>query len=110
MIICVRCGRIMRVKKNGVPFVELREDGTPYKLWESDQWECEDCGASVLHTTSTQRPIAERYQENFDHQLESLAPTISAKQRGPRSKGRPATVRNIEWEADRMYDQEGRLK
>jgi len=105
MIVCVRCQRIMRPRKNGVPFVELLEDGmTPYKLWESDQWECEDCGTSVLHVDSRQNPLAHSYEETFGQSIAAFDPAIRAKQRGPRH---PVTVRDIERESDRMYDQEG---
>ena len=50
MIVCAKCNRAMRPKKNDTAFVEMAQD-RPYKLWMADLLECQDCGAQVLYTT-----------------------------------------------------------
>ncbi len=79
MIVCAKCNREMRVKKNGVSFVEMAQD-RPYKLWMADLWECKDCGAQVLYTSPTQRPVAEHYQDDFAAKMKSYAPAHQAKE------------------------------
>ena len=41
------CGYFMRVKRNSVTVEELMEDGAPYKLWDADLFECEQCGVQT---------------------------------------------------------------
>lgn len=79
MIVCANCNRAMRPKKNGAPFVEMAQD-RPYKLWMADLWECQDCGAQVLHTSPLQHPIAESYQPDFALKLEAHKPQFKAKE------------------------------
>jgi hypothetical protein len=79
MIVCAKCNRAMRPKENGVSFVEMAQD-RPYKLWAADLWECQDCGAQVLYSSSAQSPIAESYQEDFKLSLDSFAPQYQAKE------------------------------
>jgi len=69
----------MRPKKNGVAFTEMAGD-RPYKLWMADLWECQDCGALVLHTASTQKPIAESFQQEFAAKLASFNPEFQARE------------------------------
>jgi len=69
----------MRPKKNGTSFVEMAQD-RPYKLWSADLCECQDCGAQVLYTAATQRPIAEHFQPEFAAKLASYAPQFQAKE------------------------------
>jgi len=78
VIVCAKCNRAMRPKKNGVSFVEMAED-RPYKLWMADLWECQDCRAMVLYTSPSQRPVAEHYQDDFQAKLQSYAPEFRAK-------------------------------
>lgn len=78
MIVCAKCNRGMRPKKNGVSFVEMvREE--PYKLWMADLWECQDCGAQVLYTHPSQSPIAEQHQPNFKATIKSYSPEYRAR-------------------------------
>ena len=79
MIVCAKCNRAMRPKKNGVAFVELADD-KPYKLWDADLWECQDCGAQVLYTAPLQSPMAEHFQPGFDAKLKTYAPKYKAKE------------------------------
>ena len=58
------CGRFMRPKKNSVVVEELMEDGSPYKLWEADLWECADCGTEIVAGFGA-RPFAEHYQLDY---------------------------------------------
>lgn len=62
----------MRVKKIGVPFLEMMQDEkgeeSPYKIWMSDHWECK-CGLGVLSIHPLQKPIAEHFQADFADKL-----------------------------------------
>lgn len=79
MIVCAKCNRAMRPKKNGVPFVEMA-GANPYKIWMADLWQCQDCGAEVLHTSPLQHPVAEHYEANFEQAMRSYAPQYQAKE------------------------------
>lgn len=79
MIVCANCNRQMRPKKNGTAFVEMAED-RPYKLWMADLWECQDCGAQVLHTNNLQHPLAEHYQPDFAEKVASYNPQFQSKE------------------------------
>jgi len=67
------CGRFMRVKQNSVTVEELLEDGSPYRLWDADLWECVECGVEVIAGFG-RSPIAEHYQSNYSMNREHLAP------------------------------------
>lgn len=75
--ICVPCHRFFRIKKTGYYFTESMPKGnsappgiaapekwTPYKIWSGDLWECEGCGAEIIHGTG-RAPLAEHYEEGF---------------------------------------------
>lgn len=76
--VCVPCQRFFRAKKNGFYFIEAMpvagerpapgisepEKWTPYKVWVSDLWECEGCGARILSGFGRE-PLAEHYQPHF---------------------------------------------
>ena len=75
--VCVTCQRFFRCTRIGFYFTEgmptenLAQPGTsepekwnPYKVWVSDRFECEGCGAVILAGFGSQ-PIAEHYQEEF---------------------------------------------
>ena len=79
MIVCANCNRAMRPKKNGTSFIELFQD-RPYKLWMADLWECQDCGAQVLHTSPMQMPIAESFQSDFAAKVARFEPPYQAKE------------------------------
>jgi len=79
MIVCAKCNRAMRPKKNGVSFTEMAQD-RPYKLWMADLWECQDCGAQMLYVAPTQTPIAESHQEKFVAKLAQYEPHFQAKE------------------------------
>lgn len=79
MIVCAKCNRAMRPKKNGVSFVEMA-GANPYKLWMADLWACQDCGSEVLYTGPMQKPVAESYQPEFVQKLQSYSPTYQAKE------------------------------
>lgn len=67
------CGRFMRPKQNSVTVEELFEDGSPYKLWDADLWECPNCKAEVI-TGFGRGPIAEHWQDTYALQRERLQP------------------------------------
>lgn len=79
VIVCAKCQRAMRPKKNGVPFIEMAGEN-PYKLWMADLWSCQDCGAEVLHTSEFQRPIAEHFHPDFATKIQSYAPRYEARE------------------------------
>lgn len=48
-IVCVQCGRLMKILKNGVKATELvSEDGEEYRSFFYDMWECRGCTNRVL--------------------------------------------------------------
>lgn len=65
----------MRVKKNSVTVEEVMEDGSPYKLWDADLWECPECGVEVISGFG-RAPLAEHYQPTYTTQRERLAPVM----------------------------------
>lgn len=67
------CGRFMRVKKNSVTVEELLEDGEPYKLWDADLYECQECGAQII-TGFGREPMAEHWQPDYTAQRERFQP------------------------------------
>jgi hypothetical protein len=67
------CGCFMRVKKNSVTVEELMTDGSPYKLWDADLFECPACGATVI-TGFGQKPMAEHWQPMYARSRARLAP------------------------------------
>lgn len=67
------CGRFMRVKRNSVTVEERTEDQQPYKLWDADLFECEECGVEVIAGFG-KAPIAEHWQPDYAAMKERLAP------------------------------------
>jgi hypothetical protein len=87
--ICVGCQRFYRMKKAGYYFIEAKpkighgfpppgtaapQDWEPYKLWSGDLWECQGCGHDLISGVGYQ-PVAEYYQEEFDHAVQALEAT-----------------------------------
>lgn len=62
-VLC-RCGRFMRPLKNSVTVEELLEDGSPYKLFDADLWECPSCLNQVI-TGFGREPLAEHWQPQY---------------------------------------------
>ena len=61
------CGRFMRPKTVGVTVEELLEDGSPYKLWKADLFECDECGVEIIAGFGMS-PLAEHWQGNYAEQ------------------------------------------
>ena len=82
MIVCVKCSRQMRPKRNGVEVVEQarqRSDEAPdkywdYKLWMADLWECQDCGTHVPYVGDRhgQQAFREHFQEGFAERVQEV--------------------------------------
>lgn len=77
MTVCVKCQRMMKVKKVGEYFVEvvkgpLRKEGTAYKLWSGDVWECQECGNKVILTNERQHPVMESWEEYFAERISEV--------------------------------------
>jgi len=79
MIVCMNCQRQMRPKKNGFPIIETIEGGSPYKLFDSDLWECQDCGITVAFISPAQQPISEYWKPDFQKTCNSFAAEAKAK-------------------------------
>lgn len=48
-LVCVKCGRILKIDKNGVVAMELMDDGIePYRIFMFDRWKCPECGVEML--------------------------------------------------------------
>ena len=58
------CGRFMRVKQNSVTVEEQLEDGSPYKLWDADCYECVECGVEVI-TGFGKSAFVEHWQRDY---------------------------------------------
>lgn len=82
--VCVPCQRFFRCVTTGFYFIEgmPRVNGAapgtaepekwqPYKVWTSDRWECEGCGAVILSGFGRQ-PVAEHYQSDFADHVKAL--------------------------------------
>lgn len=82
--VCVPCQRFFRVKKTGFYFIEgmpssndappgtaAPEKWRPYKVWVSDQWECEGCGTQILSGFGS-GPIAEHWETKFGETVKAL--------------------------------------
>jgi hypothetical protein len=72
MILC-GCGRFMRVKQNSVTVEELTEDGSPYKLWDADLYECLECETEVIAGFG-RFPLADHYEPTYAAHRARLAP------------------------------------
>ena len=71
MIVCVKCSRQMRPKKNGVEVTELAtlvtgQEQEPYKVWMGDLWECQDCGSQVVFISPTQEAFKHKHEPGFE--------------------------------------------
>lgn len=62
MYICVQCGRILRIVKNGV-YAEELTDITPYRIWSTDKWGCPECRFEILVTAPM--PSSEYWQDSY---------------------------------------------
>jgi hypothetical protein len=82
--VCVKCQRFFRIKKTGFYFVEAMPTvngatpGTsapelwkPYKLWASDKWECQGCGAIILSGFGI-APICVNHEDDFAAKVKSF--------------------------------------
>lgn len=79
--VCLPCQRFFRPKTNGFRWIEGRptkeeRDGVsnrgkdangwvPYKVWISDLWECQGCGAQII-TGHAHNPLSEHYMDDFE--------------------------------------------
>ena len=69
------CGYFMLVKQNSVTIEEVHDDGTPYKLWDADMFECPHCGATIV-TGFGREPLAEHWQPTYAAQRDRLRPIL----------------------------------
>jgi hypothetical protein len=79
--VCVKCQRFYRPKQNAYAWIEGMPNGngvaaglkepenwSPYKLWNSDLWECPDCETQIIvgHGAG---PLSEHYRPDFAEQV-----------------------------------------
>ena len=63
---CVPCGRELRICRNGVLVQETAgEEGREhlYKLWETDVWECPQCGMQIAVIGRQQGPLCHGFEK-----------------------------------------------
>lgn len=84
---CPKCLCFFKPKKNGFAWIEgmpldgaqrgLREpeNWCPYKLWQSDLWECPDCQAQIIVGHGA-NPVSEHYKDNFKEQISAFGATL----------------------------------
>jgi DNA-directed RNA polymerase subunit RPC12/RpoP len=64
--VCVKCGREFKIKKNGVMVLETTgPTGDPYKIWNTDLWECPKCYFQILHGYGS-NPVAYQGDPDFE--------------------------------------------
>ena len=87
---CLKCQRFYRPKKNGffwleaapidpdraVPGTEHPEQWRPYKIWNSDLWECEGCGHQLI-SGHGYNPVAIQHEPKFADWLQEVKGTIN---------------------------------
>lgn len=86
--VCVPCQRFFRPKRNAFAWIEGKPDGndappgteapdrwSPYKLWNSDMWECQGCGAQIVVGHAHQH-VAEHYQDHFAAEVARTGATL----------------------------------
>ena len=82
--VCVPCRQFFRQVKTGFYFIEGMPSSSPakpglaepdkwkpYKLWSSDKWRCEGCGAEILQGFGSSS-LAEHFQPNFKEKCEEF--------------------------------------
>ena len=86
--ICVKCRLFFRPKKNGTVWEEMMpvnlnrtrdpiaDSWVPYKLWESDLWECKGCGVEIL-VGHASRVFAEHFQPGYAQAKQAHSPVLS---------------------------------
>ena len=86
--VCVPCQRFFRPKQNGFAWVEGMpienealpgtlepEKWQPYKLWNSDLYECQGCGAQII-AGHGRDPVAEHYEDHFASYVVEFGATL----------------------------------
>ena len=62
--VCVKCEKEMRLERRGVVVEEHFDDGSSYKIWGADLWECEKCHHQCLLGFSNS-PLAQHFDPDF---------------------------------------------
>jgi len=61
-MVCTKCEREFKPKRNGVHVHELMKNDTAiYKIWDADLWECPDCNSEVVAGFG-RVPMAEHFE------------------------------------------------
>lgn len=68
--VCVKCQVEMRCRESGVGCLDMANFG-PYKIWDSDFYECPKCGYQIL-TGFGKEAMSEHYMDNFDHTVNAF--------------------------------------
>lgn len=84
MLVCVKCGKFLHPKKNGVVVEEGMPNGEKnlnangwgsYKLWMADLLECRECGVEIISGFGF-HPFAEHYQDDYNAMREKYPPRV----------------------------------
>ena len=69
-MICVKCGKELKCKKNEVVVEELAGNDS-YRIWEADLWECPKCGTEIIAGFGLE-PITEHFEKDYRKILAQL--------------------------------------
>jgi hypothetical protein len=70
----------MRCYRNSVTVEELMDDGSPYKLWDADQYVCDDCGTTII-SGFAKLPLVEHYQPDYQEIRKRMEPIFPGRSR-----------------------------
>ena len=73
MLVCMNDGEELVCIKNSVYIEQTFADDKPYRLYSSDVWGCQTCGARIAMTAP--QPVAEYWQETYESSVHLLNPT-----------------------------------
>ena len=73
---CASCQTYYAARQNGVYVLETMDDGTPYKVWQADLYECPSCGHQLVAGYAGQA-LAVKHEDNFNFYLEQVDVTIN---------------------------------
>jgi len=62
-LVCVKCGKELRCKKNEIIVEELVLSKS-CRIWEADLWKCPGCRTEIIAGFGLE-PIAEHFQEDY---------------------------------------------
>ena len=67
--VCAKCHVKMQPNHNGTKFIECKDMGEPFKIWNSDKYICPACGIEIL-VDFAERPLSVAYDGYFEQRLQ----------------------------------------